>query len=112
MMIKKRSAIDILVSAASGVLLFISGTSLTLASIYLEPGDSRVFEIKGDKSVDSVFISSPSIADYEVITDNSIVVYGNKTGVTDFVVFDKDGNQLLKEKIVIDDILPNIHKLI
>ncbi|EAB2306929.1 pilus assembly protein N-terminal domain-containing protein [Salmonella enterica] len=111
-MIKKRSAIDILVSAASGVLLFISGTSLTLASIYLEPGDSRVFEIKGDKSVDSVFISSPSIADYEVITDNSIVVYGNKTGVTDFVVFDKDGNQLLKEKIVIDDILPNIHKLI
>lgn len=96
----------------AAIFLMMIGSPTVYASIYLEPGDSRVFDIKGGRPVDSVFISSPTVVNYEVITDNSIIIYANGTGNADFVVFDKDGNKLLNEKIIVDDILPDIHKVI
>ncbi|VTR56597.1 Flp pilus assembly protein, secretin CpaC [Serratia fonticola] len=62
--------------------LFVSVHSQTsfAAESYLSPGESQVIQVKG--SVDTVFMSSPEVADYEMIGDRSIVAYARKEGKT------------------------------
>ena len=76
--------------------------------IYLSPGDSRV--IKADENIDTVFISSPEIADYELVGDKSVVAYANQEGRADLVAFDKDGGQILKATLVVDAVLSDVYK--
>ncbi|HDX3081840.1 TPA: pilus assembly protein N-terminal domain-containing protein, partial [Escherichia coli] len=53
-------------------------------------GDSQVIQAQDD--IDTVFISTPEIADYEIINDHSVMVYAREPGRTDLTVFDKNGD--------------------
>lgn len=44
--------------------------------IYMGSGDSRVIQAQDD--IDTVFISTPEIADYEIINDHSVMVYARE----------------------------------
>ncbi len=76
----------------------------------MEPGDSQSVQVQGN--IDTVFISSSEVADYEVIGDRSIMVYAKKPGHTDLLVFDKSGEQIMKSSLIVDPILGAVQKKI
>lgn len=77
---------------------------------YLIPGDSQVIQVK--KDIDTVFISSPNVADYELIGDKGIIAYAKDEGRADLVVFDKEGGQIMKTTLVVNAMLSTIHQQI
>ncbi|GKX63305.1 Pullulanase secretion envelope pulD [Pragia fontium] len=78
--------------------------------VYLEPGESRV--VQTQENIDTVFISSADIADYELVSDNSLVLYGRKEGRADFTAFDKSGRQIIQIALVVNNLLGNVDKMI
>ncbi|RWR03306.1 secretin [[Pantoea] beijingensis] len=80
------------------------------SEIYMAPGDTRVIQVKDN--VETVYISSPDVADYELISDKSLVAYAKNQGRADLIVFDKSGDQVLKMTIVVDTVLSDIAKKI
>ncbi|GKX59866.1 type II and III secretion system protein family protein [Leminorella grimontii] len=78
--------------------------------VYLEPGESRL--IKTQESIDSVFISSADIADYELVSENDLVLYARKEGRADLSVFDKTGRPVVQVSIVVNGLLGNVDKTI
>nr|WP_243385094.1 type II and III secretion system protein family protein [Caviibacterium pharyngocola] len=74
--------------------------------LYLEQGKSQYFEL--DKKVDTIFISSPNIANYEVLDDYSFMVYAKQEGVTDVMAFDAQGNILLSDTLNVNAFINNI----
>lgn len=51
--------------------------------------------------IDTVFIAEPELADYQVVKNDRLVVYGKKTGRTSLVVFGMDGSTLATKTITI-----------
>lgn len=80
------------------------------AETYLTPGDSQVIQVT--ENIDTLFISSPQVADYEIIGDKSIVVYAKDNGRAELVAFDKNGERIVKTTIVVDTLLGDVHKRI
>ncbi|WP_424691522.1 type II and III secretion system protein family protein [Erwinia sp.] len=78
--------------------------------IYLSPGDSQVFDV-GD-NIDTVFISSPKIANYEVIGTHSLIVFGQTDGRSELTVFNKNSQQILKVTLIVDPLLSSLEKQI
>ncbi|NIH92213.1 pilus assembly protein CpaC [Enterobacter asburiae] len=99
-----------LYSTAASLFLCFLTSGVSAADTYLMPGDSQVIKVK--ENIDTVFISSPNIADYELIGDNSIVAYAKEEGRTDLVAFDKSGEQVLKTTLVVDSLLSSVHQQI
>jgi len=92
----------------ASLVLSVSTFCAQAAEIYLAPGDSQVIQVKDN--IDTVFISSPSIADYELIGDKSVVAYAREDGRADLIAFDTSGDQILKISIVVDSVLSGVHK--
>lgn len=78
--------------------------------IYLAAGESRVINTK--ENIDTVFVSSSELADYEIISDTNVVIYAKKEGVAEFTVFNKEGKTIFTESVIINDLLRNIDKQI
>lgn len=78
--------------------------------VYMNSGDSQV--IQTQDNIDTVFISTPEVADYEIISDRSVMVYGRDPGRTDLIAFDKNGDQLVKTTIIVDPVLSAVQKQI
>lgn len=95
---------------AVGVVISFFALNAMAADIYLTPGDSQVIQVK--ENIDTVFVSSPDVADYELIGDKSIVAYGREEGRADLIAFDKSGEQVLKATLVVDTMLSSIHQQI
>ncbi|PNS11947.1 secretin [Mixta theicola] len=76
----------------------------------MEPGDTHV--VKVQDNIDTVFISSAEVADYELIGEHGVMVYAKASGRTDLLVFDNSGNQLIKVTLVIDPLLSAVQKQI
>ncbi|MRT58052.1 type II and III secretion system protein family protein [Enterobacteriaceae bacterium RIT693] len=74
------------------------------------PGDSQVIQVQDN--IDTVFISSPDVADYEIIGDRSVMIYAKSQGRTDFALFDKEGEVISKSTLVVDALLSDIQKKI
>ena len=60
--------------------------------INLAEGQATTVKVTGD--VASVFISDQKVADYQVIDEHKIVVFGRHLGTTTFIAFDQQGNEL------------------
>lgn len=76
--------------------------------VYMEAGESQVIQVDG--SIDTIFISAPKVADYEIIGDRGVMVYAKSDGQTDLIAFDKNGDQLIKTTLVVDPILSAVQK--
>ncbi|WP_173635481.1 type II and III secretion system protein family protein [Paramixta manurensis] len=94
--------------ALIGMLLSLITFYVAAAETYLMPGDSQVIQVK--ENIDTVFISSPDVADYELIGDKSLVAYAREEGRADLIAFDKNGDQVLKTTLVVDAVLSSVHK--
>lgn len=90
-------------------------TMMTLSSaqagvIYMAPGSSQVLQTQQD--IDTVFISSPEVADYELIGSRSVILYAKSLGRSDFTLFDKEGTIISKSALVVDVALSDIQQQI
>lgn len=78
--------------------------------VFIEPGESRLIE--GTQEIDSVFISSEEVADYEVVGSNSVIIYAKTAGRADFIAMDKDGKRVIGATLVVDPVIGSLQKSI
>lgn len=76
----------------------------------MEPGESQVVQVNGN--IDTIFISAPKVADYEIIGERGVMVYAKSEGKADLIAFDQNGDQLLKTRLVVDPVLGAVQKQI
>ena len=72
----------------------------------LREGQSK--NIVTSKKIDTVFISNPEIADYKVIDDKKVVLFGKKNGTTDLMLYGANGSVLQKITLAVDSISGNL----
>ncbi|MGF1704317.1 type II and III secretion system protein family protein [Enterovibrio baiacu] len=76
----------------------------------LGTGDARPLSFKS--TIGTVFISNPEVADYQVIDNNRLVVFGRDIGTTTLIIFGESSEELLRRKIVVNQSLTNIEQTI
>ncbi|MBR0573545.1 MULTISPECIES: type II and III secretion system protein family protein [Pasteurellaceae] len=81
-------------------------TQVLAGKFYLDKGESKHFQLK-DK-IDTIFISAPNIADYEILDDNNFVVYAKDIGRTDINVLGLDGKQLISNTFFVNDAINSL----
>jgi pilus assembly protein CpaC len=73
---------------------------------YLKPGQSKT--ITTPSGLDTVFVSNPTSADYKIIGDNKLVIYGRAVGYSDITLYDGKANVLNKISIEVDPLLADV----
>lgn len=78
--------------------------------VYLSSGESYI--IKTEEEIDTVFVSSAAIADYELVGKNSIIVYAKKEGIAEFILFNKENHPMIKTAVMVNDIITSAYQRI
>lgn len=78
--------------------------------IFLKPGQSKTLRTKG--SINTVFISDPSVADYKVLNQNTIILYAKEPGISEVTAYDADTKILANLQINVDSFLGDINQRI
>lgn len=82
-------------------------TSATFAKIInMEPGQSQYIEL--DQKVDTIFVSAPDTADYEILDDYSFMIYAKQEGKTEVTAFDAEGKKLYSDTVNVNALINNI----
>ena len=93
----------------AAVLLFFSGAlSWAQDLINLSEGDTSI--LKTEQDIGSVFITDPAIADYQVIDEHKIIVFGRGVGKATIVLFNDDGDTLLQKQLVVNRSMVHIQQ--
>ncbi|AIZ79020.1 type II and III secretion system protein family protein [Actinobacillus equuli] len=86
--------------------LFAFSHAASAKTFTLEQGQSQL--IKTDAKIDTVFVSSPDVADYEILDDNTFMLYAKAEGRAEIVAFDVDGTPLTEDFINVNNTINNI----
>jgi pilus assembly protein CpaC len=62
----------------------------------------RAEKVTLPEAADTVFVASPDIADVQVLTPTTIMVYGRAMGETTFSASRKDGSVIVQRRVVVD----------
>ena len=99
-----------------GALLLLLLSSLfpaTASQLYLKPGQSKTLQVKAP--INTIFVSDPTVADYKIINNKSVVLYARKLGVSELTVYGSNARALLSVSVNVDpfqgDIQQRIAKL-
>ncbi|EGP05880.1 RcpA, partial [Pasteurella multocida subsp. gallicida str. Anand1_poultry] len=57
------------------------------------------------------FVSSPSVADYEILDDNSFIIYAKEEGRAEVTAFGQDGKPLTTDFINVNPLISNINDI-
>lgn len=108
----KRTMLMGLLPHVNFLLIFIMFSSSCLAKdIYLQAGEAHT--VKVNSVVDTVFISNPSVADYEIIDEHQVVIYALANGRTKLEIYGGGNNSsLVNLGIIVDPTLGNIKNVI
>jgi hypothetical protein len=83
--------------------LLVSLTGLTLAqtsdAVQLTPGFTRLLSF--DRSIATVVIGNPEVADARAQTDRSIVVVGKAVGITNLIALDPTGAEVFNALVIV-----------
>ncbi|EHI7576256.1 tight adherence secretin RcpA [Salmonella enterica] len=74
--------------------------------VYLKPGSSK--QINTTENIKTVFISSPDIADYKVISKRSVVLYGKKNGMAEISLYNSSSKVIYNANLSVDPFLPDL----
>ncbi|MDO6542896.1 pilus assembly protein N-terminal domain-containing protein [Photobacterium sanguinicancri] len=66
----------------------------------LDKGSAKTIRVK--RNIKTVFISNPKIADYKVIDENKVVIYGVDVGDASVIVYDRSGNELYNAELIVN----------
>ncbi|PHI29939.1 type II and III secretion system protein family protein [Budvicia aquatica] len=89
---------------------FFINTAVFAEQLYLKPGMSK--QINTRDSIKTVFISSPEIADYKVIGNKSVVLYGKKSGSAEISVYGANSKVIYNVSLGVDPLLPELSQRI
>ncbi|MGE4802291.1 type II and III secretion system protein family protein [Yersinia hibernica] len=78
--------------------------------VYLSEGESYI--IKVQEEIDTVFVSAATIADYELVGNNSIIVYAKQEGTAEFVLFNQSHQPIKKSVVLVNNIITSANKRI
>lgn len=57
-------------------------------SVYISPGESYI--VKTQEEIETVFISSAEVADYELVGKNSVIVYAKTEGTAELILLNDE----------------------
>ncbi|HAS6337380.1 TPA: pilus assembly protein N-terminal domain-containing protein [Vibrio vulnificus] len=83
-----------------GMLAIVSNCSYSGDLMSLEEGTAKTISLK--HQISTVFVGAPEIADYKIIDENKVVVYGVGEGATSVIVYDRSGNEIHNSEIVVN----------
>ncbi|USD62167.1 pilus assembly protein N-terminal domain-containing protein [Vibrio sp. SCSIO 43140] len=66
--------------------------------------------IKLDNPIGKVFISDPSVADYKVISEDTLVVFASKVGQSRLIVYGTSDEVLVSDRIIVDLNLSDVRR--
>jgi pilus assembly protein CpaC len=90
------------------VIILMTGAAFA-QDIYMEKGEARTLKVNA--AVDTVFISNPDVADYEVIDEKQVVIFARENGRASLEIYGGENNAtLMTMNIVVDPLLGNIKK--
>lgn len=87
----------------SATYTFAADRSITL-------NDGQHIQLKSP--IGQVFVNNPSIVDYKIINDNTLVVFANSIGQSRLIVYGIDDKMLLSDRIIVDLDLTDIRRQI
>lgn len=80
------------------VLLPVSVSAGELLS--LDKGAAKTINVK--RNIDTVFVADTQIADYKVIANGKLVIYGIGRGATSIIAYDRTGNEIYNAEVVVN----------
>ena len=86
-------------TALSGCAALLFACAAHAGQITVEAGKAKA--VKLNANADSVIIGNPNIADVAVHDDTLLFVTGKSFGTTNLMIFDKDGNTLVSQDVVV-----------
>ncbi|OLQ81653.1 general secretion pathway protein GspD [Photobacterium proteolyticum] len=93
------------------LILFIVGSGMANAALLnLDKGAAKT--IKTTNKIDTVFISDTDIADYKVIDDQRVVVFGIDVGMATVIIYDRQGNEIYNRELIVNRSLLMVKQLV
>lgn len=90
-----------------GALLMTVSLSLwSHTTLNMAEGEARALSSK--QKIGSVFISAPEVADYQVVDNHKVVVYGRSTGKATVILFSEEGVTLQTRDIVVSKSMADV----
>ncbi|EGR0106799.1 general secretion pathway protein GspD [Vibrio vulnificus] len=83
-----------------GMLAIVSNCSYSGDLMSLEEGTAKTISLK--RQISTVFVGAPEIADYKIIDETKVVVYGVGQGATSVIVYDRSGNEIYNSEVVVN----------
>ncbi|MFW1532065.1 type II and III secretion system protein family protein [Vibrio parahaemolyticus] len=88
----------LLVTLGAALLLPASVSAGELLS--LDKGAAKTINVK--RNIDTVFVADTQIADYKVIANGKLVIYGIGRGATSIIAYDRAGNEIYNAEVVVN----------
>ena len=74
----------------------------------LAEGDAQTLRVESE--IQSVFISDPKVADYQVIDRRTVVVFGKQVGSANILIFGDDSRVLINRRLVVNKSMVHIQQ--
>lgn len=82
-------------------LIFIFISNFSAAEILnIDQDSAKTINLKS--SISTVFLVNPTIADYKIIDDNKLVIFGVGVGSTSVIVYGKGGNEIYNAELIVN----------
>ena len=82
------------------LLFFVSQFVCAEELINISEGDAKT--LSTSQQIESVFITDPNVADYQVIDKHKVVVFGRSVGKASVILFGENGDTLLQHQLVVN----------
>ncbi|HAS6342631.1 TPA: general secretion pathway protein GspD [Vibrio vulnificus] len=92
----KKTLLCLLITTIGFASLSVSSNEL----MNLNQGSAKTISLK--RQISTVFVGDPEIADYKIIDETKVVVYGVGLGATSVIVYDRAGNELYNAEVVVN----------
>ncbi|EEX94142.1 Flp pilus assembly protein [Vibrio orientalis CIP 102891 = ATCC 33934] len=89
--------------SAALICLILALPSYASQLMSLDQGAAKTINLK--RQIATVFVANQQIADYKIIDDNKVVVYGVGQGSTSVIVYDRGGNEIYNAELVVNQSL-------
>ncbi|MEF1302890.1 pilus assembly protein N-terminal domain-containing protein, partial [Vibrio owensii] len=83
-----------------GVLLLIVAGYSFAGDRYITVNDGQHIEVK--EPITTVFVSDPEVVDYNVINENTVVVFAKGVGQARFIIYGESKKVLLSDRVIVD----------
>ena len=84
-------------SSLCALMVCFSSHAFAAKTTYLSEGEMKVISVSED--IESVFVSNPTIADYQVIDKRKVALFAKVMGNTGFAVFGQNGKTLVQHQV-------------